>query len=94
VSSRSEYAAARRVLTWLLSTDLYGRRYAMARRFGVMYIIYNRKIWASYRASEGWRRYVGTSEHTDHMHLSFSLAGAYMRTSYWDGSPVHYHDAT
>lgn len=93
VSSRSEYAAARRVLTWLLSTDLYGRRYAMARRFGVMYIIYNRKIWASYRASEGWRRYVGTSEHTDHMHLSFSLAGAYMRTSYWDGSPVHYHAA-
>jgi hypothetical protein len=90
VSSRSEHAAARRVFAWLLGTDLYGRRYAMARRFGVMYMIYNRQIWASYRASVGWRRYVGASAHTDHVHLSFSWAGAYMRTSYWDGSPVHY----
>jgi hypothetical protein len=90
VSSPSEYAAARRVLAWLLGTDLYGHRYAMARRFGVMYIIYNRHIWGSYAASRGWRQYVGADPHTTHMHLSFSWAGARMRTSYWSGRPVHY----
>jgi hypothetical protein len=62
----------------------------MARRLGVMYIIYNRRIWASYRAEEGWRPYVGASPHTDHIHFSFSWAGARKQTSYWDGTPVTY----
>jgi hypothetical protein len=90
VSSPSQYAAAQRVLAWLLGTDIYGHRYAMARRFGVMYIIYNRHIWGSYAASRGWRRYMGPNSHTTHMHLSFSWAGAQMRTSYWSGRPVYY----
>jgi hypothetical protein len=59
----------------------------MVRRLGVMYIIYNRRIWASYRAEEGWRPYAGTNPHTDHMHFSFSWAGARKQTSYWDGTP-------
>jgi hypothetical protein len=60
----------------------------MVRRLGVMYIIYNRRIWASYRAEEGWRPYVGANPHTDHIHFSFSWAGARKQTSYWDGTPV------
>ena len=55
-----------------------------------MYIIYNRRIWASYRAEEGWRSYVGANPHTDHIHFSFSWAGARKQTSYWDGTPVTY----
>ena len=83
-------AAARKVFTWLLRADAQGRRFAMARRLGVMYIIHNRRIWGSYQAEEGWRAYVGTNPHTDHVHFSFSWAGARKQTSYWDGSPVNY----
>jgi hypothetical protein len=90
VASAYDRAAARKVFTWLLRADAKGRRYAMARRLGVMYIIHNRRIWGSYRAAEGWRPYVGTNPHTDHVHISFSWAGARKQTSYWDGSPVTY----
>jgi hypothetical protein len=83
-------AAARKVFTWLFRADARGRRFAMARRLGVMYIIHNRRIWGSYQATEGWRPYVGANPHTDHAHFSFSRAGAHKQTSYWDGTPVIY----
>jgi hypothetical protein len=78
-------AAANRVTGWLLATDAGGRRYAMARRLGVMYIILNRRIWASYRAAAGWRPYTGANPHIDHVHISFSWAGARKQTSWWTG---------
>jgi hypothetical protein len=81
-------AAARKVFTWLFRADAAGRRFAMARRLGVMYIIFNRRIWGSYQADEGWRPYVGANPHTDHVHFSLSWAGARKQTSYWDGTPV------
>jgi hypothetical protein len=93
VSDPGDLAAARRVFDWLFRADGRGRRFAMARRLGVMYIIYNRHIWGSYRAAEGWRPYVGVSPHTDHAHFSFSWEGARKQTSYWDGSPVNYDGA-
>jgi hypothetical protein len=83
-------AAANEALKWLFQAHPTGRRWAMARRLGVMYIIYNRRIWASYRAEEGWRPYAGANPHTDHIHFSFSWAGARKQTSYWDGTPVTY----
>jgi hypothetical protein len=87
-------AAAGEVLRWLFRAEPSGRRWAMARRLGVMYIIYNRRIWASYRVDEGWRPYVGANPHTDHIHFSFSWAGARKQTSYWDGTPVRYGSPT
>jgi hypothetical protein len=87
-------AAAGEVLRWLFRAEPTGHRWAMVRRLGVMYIIYNRRIWASYRAEEGWRPYVGTNPHTDHIHFSFSWAGARKQTSYWDGTPVRYGSPT
>jgi hypothetical protein len=93
VSDPAQDAAARQVFDWLFRADARGRRFAMARRLGVMYIIYNRRIWGSYRARKGWRPYVGANPHTDHVHFSFSWEGARKQTSYWDGSPVHYRGA-
>ena len=59
-----------------------------------MYIIHNRHIWGSYRAAEGWRRYVGANPHTDYNVLQLQLGGARRQTlSYWDGTPVHYGSA-
>lgn len=80
------------LLTWLLASDEQGNTAAMARRLGVMYVIWNSKVWKSYQAAKGWQPYVGASPHTDHVHLSFSWAGAYAKTSYWSGqvAPVMY----
>lgn len=74
-----------RFVTWLLTSDRYGNRYAMARRLGIQYVIWNRKIWGSYAASSGWRTYRGDSPHTDHVHISFTWAGARRKTSFWTG---------
>ncbi|MCW4601030.1 peptidoglycan-binding protein [Janibacter hoylei] len=80
-----ERAVADGVISWLLAPDSQGRPAAMARRFGVMYIIWNRQIWGTYQMDAGWRPYNGASPHTDHIHFSFSWDGAMQRTSWWTG---------
>jgi peptidoglycan hydrolase-like protein with peptidoglycan-binding domain len=89
-------ARATTVLNWLLAADAAGHPYANARRLGVMYLIWNNKIWGSYRSAEGWRAYSNcashpekaydTTCHRDHIHISLSWAGAAGRTSFWTGS--------
>lgn len=83
VRNRKDRRVAGNFLAWLTKRGPDGRRGVKARRLGVMYIIYNRRSWASYRPS--WQRYTGSSPHTDHIHLSFSWAGARGRTSFWTG---------
>jgi hypothetical protein len=70
------------LLAWLLATDEHGNRHAMARRFGVMYIIWNGRIWHASRP-DAWAPYGGANPHTDHVHFSFSWDGAERKTSYW-----------
>ena len=73
------------LMQWLLAPDEFGNSAAMARRMGVMYVIWDSRIWKSYQASRGWQPYSGASPHTDHVHLSFSWAGALGETSFWSG---------
>jgi hypothetical protein len=70
---------------WLFATDGYGNRYSNARRLGIQYVIWNKRIWGSYNASAGWRAYTGANPHTDHVHISFTWAGARKNTSFWTG---------
>ncbi|SCF36996.1 FG-GAP repeat domain-containing protein [Micromonospora carbonacea] len=84
----AQRADATDVLDWLLATDSHGNKHAMARRLGVMYMIWNNKIWKSYDPSDGWQAYSGSNPHTDHIHFSFSWAGADKRTSWWSGGQV------
>ena len=93
-SDPSEKSAANSVTNWLAATDRYGNGRALARRFGIMYMIWNRRIWFP---SSGWRTYciqrrrgcVDPDDgdirhpHTDHVHFSFTWAGAKKKTSYW-----------
>lgn len=81
-SSPAQVRAVQDMLHWLLTTDRYGNAYAQARRTGVMYLIWNHRIWS---AGSGWSAYTGHDPHTNHVHLSFSWAGARKRTSYWTG---------
>ncbi|MFP5225274.1 MAG: hypothetical protein ACLGH3_06955 [Actinomycetota bacterium] len=73
------------VMNSLFAADRWGNQHAKARRLGIMYIIWNKRIWGAYRARDGWRAYNGSSPHTDHVHFSFSWPGAMKLTSYWTG---------
>jgi peptidoglycan hydrolase-like protein with peptidoglycan-binding domain len=73
-------AVADSVVTWLSANDG-----AMARRFGISYIIWNTKMWREYAPERGWTAYTGSSPHSDHIHFSFSWDGAMKRTSWWTG---------
>ncbi|HYO86336.1 MAG TPA: peptidoglycan-binding protein [Dermatophilaceae bacterium] len=79
----AQHAVATSALAWL--TDNSG---ANARRLGVMYLIYNRKMWRAYDPGRRWADYHGASPHTDHIHISLTWDGAMKRTSWWTGTPV------
>jgi peptidoglycan hydrolase-like protein with peptidoglycan-binding domain len=81
----AEKAQAERFLTWLLAPGPNGMGAYNARRLGVMYVIWNRKVWSQYRAADGWRKYTGSSAHRDHVHISLTWNGATKRTSWWTG---------
>jgi len=85
VDRPKEAGYARDLTGWLLATDASGVRYANARRLGIMYMIWNRRIWSASRAAEGWRTYSGPNPHTDHVHFSFTWPAAFKLTSYWTG---------
>src|SRR6478672_1511093 len=88
VNNPSQEAVAQSVLTWLTAPDKNGVKGAMARRFGIMYIIHNKKMWRSYAPERGCAPYSGSSPHTDHIHFSFNYDGAAGRTSWWTGVPT------
>ena len=90
--------AEARQATALIGQWLLGDRAEMARRLGIMYIVFNDRILATYRFSEGWRPYLSsacrtipltscspTLRHRNHAHFSFSRAGGAARTTFWTG---------
>jgi peptidoglycan hydrolase-like protein with peptidoglycan-binding domain len=88
VDKPNEKAVADAVTSWLSAPDAEGRPGAMARRFGIMYIIWNHKMWRAYDPGRGWAAYTGSVPHTDHIHFSFYWDGAYGRTSWWTGKAL------
>ena len=93
VHNKAQRAQMNSLIGWLLARDADGNAYANARRLGVMYLIWDNKIWGSYRASDGWRPYSScaahpgaaydTTCHRNHIHISLSWEGAMKRTSFW-----------
>ncbi|HET7482879.1 MAG TPA: hypothetical protein VFK89_08465 [Actinomycetota bacterium] len=87
-------AKAEAVIDWLAAPDRYDNPHAMARRLGIMYLIWNRRIWFPW---SGWSVYCKQrgnvcrdpssgeprSPHRDHVHFSFTWAGARKQTSFW-----------
>jgi peptidoglycan hydrolase-like protein with peptidoglycan-binding domain len=83
VSNKADRTAAADFLSWLTGPGPSGQKGEMAARLGVMYVIYNHKIWAAY--SPGWRPYTGADPHTSHIHISLTWNGARAHTSFWTG---------
>ena len=73
------------ITRWLTAPDDQGRPGAMARRFGISYLIWNGQIWGVYNMSAGWRTYTGPNPHIDHIHFNFTWDGGYQQTSWWTG---------
>lgn len=100
VRNTLQNAAARATLTWLLSTDRAGNRFAMARRLGIMYIIFDNKMWGAWDGR--WEDYNGCAKllsrandnacHRTHMHISLGWNGAMGRTSFWTKRVAAYTD--
>ncbi|MFI0418567.1 hypothetical protein [Spongiactinospora sp. 9N601] len=71
------------LVNWMLATDQWGNKHAVLRRMGIMYLIWNRRIWAT--NTKAWTTYTGSSPHTDHVHISFGWPGARKQTTWWTG---------
>ncbi|NUR07029.1 MAG: hypothetical protein HOQ22_03325 [Nocardioidaceae bacterium] len=77
----------------IFATDKAGNRHALARRMGIMYLIWNDHIYSSYRGfvARAYRpckvlRTCGdTLRHRNHVHISLSRAGGAGRTSWYTG---------
>lgn len=82
-------------LNWVTAPGPDGEPAVMARRLGIMYMIYEDKMWRVYRPEDGWTEYSAcsgkqdegydTSCHRDHIHISLTWDGAYAKTSFWTG---------
>ncbi|HZC69496.1 MAG TPA: peptidoglycan-binding domain-containing protein [Jatrophihabitans sp.] len=100
IHNKKQHAAAKTAIAWLLATDKAGNRFAMARRLGVMYLIYDNRMWGAWDGR--WEPYNNCSHlpqhtydnacHRTHMHISLTWNGAMGRTSFWTGrvAPTDY----
>lgn len=83
----AQRAAGESLLHWLFATDADGNRDAMFRRLGLMYVIWNKRMWGSW--DQRWEPYAcsGVTDcHVNHIHFSFGWAGALEKTSFWTGT--------
>lgn len=74
----------KKAFRWLFKEDWWGNKHSRARRLGVMYIIWNKRMWRAYRPQDGWQPYEGVA-HDDHVHFSFARKGGQGVTSFWTG---------
>ncbi len=94
----TDQALAAALLDELFAPDDLGQTHALARRMGIMYIIWDDTMYASYDGfaakrylSSGCRtkrRCSPTLRHRDHMHISLTRQGAKGVTSWYFAQPV------
>ena len=96
IGDGAQRRSVREFFEWLFATDEHGNANAMYRRLGIMYVIWNKRIWSSW--DEEWDVYCVQKKrkcldpdskyelnpHTDHVHISLSWDGARMETTYWN----------
>lgn len=82
--SAGDRATVQRFFNWLFATDAQCNRYAVARRIGIMYMIWNHRMFRMYDIGRGWAPYSGASPHTDHVHISLTRAGGAGSVSYYN----------
>jgi hypothetical protein len=95
--SDTDQALAAALLDELFAPDDTGAPHALARRMGVMYVIWDDTMYASYDGFAA-KRYLSSScrkrrtcsptlRHRDHLHISLTRQGAKGRTSWYVAQP-------
>ena len=94
-TKRQDRRTARAFMDFLFAEDKHGNTDAKARRMGVMYLIWNDRMWSAWDEfrphdylSSGCKkksRCSKTLRHRDHVHVSLSRKGGFGRTSWYDG---------
>ncbi len=90
-ANADQRAKALAVIDWMRATDAAGNTNAVARRLGIEYWIYNKQMygsWNNFNPTPYSCAGDPTSCHVNHIHFSFTWAGAYKQTSFWRGSPL------
>lgn len=92
---RADRVRARDFLTRVFATDRAGNAHARARRMGIMYVIWDDQMWASYdrfevepylpRSCPSPRECSKAQRHRDHVHVSLTRAGGRGATSWYAG---------
>lgn len=87
MKSKSQRSRVSKALSWITANN--GE---VARRLGIMYVIWNQRIWSTYYPELGWRKMANrgsyTANHKNHVHISLTWDGAMKQTSWWTGVPV------
>lgn len=91
-------ANAEAFVSWLVGPDAAGTPAGNAARLGVMYVVWNNRLWGAYAPDRGWEEVFDclsspgpdddTRCHRNHVHVSLSWDGASGRTSFWDGTTL------
>jgi len=94
-TKKKQRKQVQKFLKWAFAADKKDNPAAKARRMGIMYVIWNDKMWASWREFEP-KPYLSSScknkkkcsktlRHRDHVHVSLSRKGGFAKTSWYDG---------
>ncbi len=94
----ADQALAAALLDEILAPDDTGEPHALARRMGIMYVIWDDRMYAAYDGFEP-KRYLSsgcrtrrtcspTLRHRDHMHISLTRKGARGKTSWYLAQPA------
>ncbi len=95
-AKKADRREVRRFLDALFVADADGEAHALARRMGIMYLIWNDGMYSSYTsggADHFGRRAYGcgcgskTARHRDHVHISLGLRGGRGLTSWYTEKP-------
>jgi hypothetical protein len=91
--NKADRKTAKAFLKAVFATDEQGNTHALARRLGIMYVIWNDHMYSAWDQfeREGYlsssckskKRCSKTLRHRDHVHISLSMAGAKGKTSWY-----------
>jgi len=94
-TKKADRRIAKAFLATVFAADEEGNTHALARRMGIMYVIWNDHMYSAWDQFEpedylsssckSKRKCSKTLRHRDHVHISLSVAGAKGRTSWYDG---------
>ena len=85
VNDGVEKILADRFIGWLLiPSEHFGHPHEMARRLGIVELIWNSRIWTTSQSPEfSGNDYGGESPHEDHIHIGFHHGGAIGFSTFW-----------